>query len=176
MNLHNTLLAFTRPLLALSLLTASSIGYAQNNDLSVKLTLERASIVDGVQVMVPTERAAPGETLQYVVTYENTSHTAGRTPRALTGVTATLPIPVEMVFTGTSNPNPNTASLDGKAFVAYPIIKMVKQVDGSVKSTPADWAEYRALRWTLPEIASRKTTQVSASVQLNQGATSSASK
>jgi hypothetical protein len=131
------------------------------------LQFERATTVDGKIVMVATERAAPNEVLQYVASYENLTHTLGRVARPISGVVATLPIPNEMAYTGTATPSPATASLDGKVFTAYPVMKSVKQADGTSKFMPAAWSEYRALRWNLPEILPKAKVDVSAGIQLS---------
>jgi hypothetical protein len=165
-----------RACLAAILLACSTLIYAQGNELSVKLHLERTTVVDGKTVKVLTERAAPGEILQYVVTYENVTHMLGGNARPLSGVLATLPIPSEMVYTGSTQPKPTFASIDGKTFAAYPIVKPVKQTDGTIKNIQVDWAEYKALRWNLPEIAVKSRVDVSASVQLLVAQTVSATK
>ncbi len=146
-------------------------------ELVVKLHLERSTIVDGKEAMVLTERAAPGEVLQYVAVYSNQTHLvaskdkdgkATANERTLKAVVATLPIPEQMVYLGKASPSPQQASSDGKTFANYPLTKTIKQEDGSSKTVPLEWSEYRAVRWTMADIAPKASSNVSVAVQVNQ--------
>ncbi len=157
------------------LLSPFVCAQTQAPELAVSLHLERSTIVDGKEKMVLTERAAPGEVLQYVAVYTNQTHLImgkdgkiGANERALKTVTATLPIPEQMGYLGKANPTPQLGSSDGKVFANYPLTKTIKQADGSSKTVPLEWAQYRALRWTLTDIAPRASSNVSVAVQVNQ--------
>jgi hypothetical protein len=165
--------------LGMSLMSVCVFAQTPAPELSVKLHLERSTIVDGKEKMVITERAAPSEVLQYVAVYSNQTHLVGAkdkdgktvaNERTLKAVTATLPIPEQMAYLGKANPAPQLASSDGKVFANYPLTKTIKQTDGSNKTVPLEWAEYRALRWTLADIAPKATSNVSATVQVSQKA------
>ncbi len=164
-----------------SLVFVSAQTNAQTNvqaavpELAVKLHLERSAVVDGKEKMVVTERAAPGETLQYIAVYSNQTHLIigkegkiGSNERVLKAVTATMPIPNQMVYLGKASPTPQQGSSDGKNFASYPLTKVVKLEDGTVKTVPLEWAAYRALRWTLSDIPPKMSNNVTATVQVNQ--------
>jgi hypothetical protein len=166
-------------LLGMSLMSALVLAQTPMPELSVKLYLERSTIVDGKEKMVITERAAPGEVLQYVAVYSNQTHLTGAkdkdgktvaNERILKAVTATLPIPEQMAYLGKATPAPQLGSSDGKVFANYPLTKTIKQADGSNKTVPLEWSEYRALRWTLADIAPKASSNVSAAVQVSQKA------
>jgi hypothetical protein len=159
-------------------LNSTSMPATTTPELLVKLQLERRGLVDGKETMLPTDRAAPGELMQYVASYSNQTHLLSskeqNRERALSGVIATMPIPLAMNYLGNAKPIPNMASLDGIHFTAYPLTKTVKQTDGSTKQVPVDFAEYRALRWNLGDIAPKSMMKVVADVQvLNQAASAS---
>lgn len=120
------------------------------NDVQIALSLERITVDAGKEVLVATERAAPGEQVQYVAVYTNT---AAKSTAAIPNLQATMPIPSAMHFTGSAQPMPNQASTDGKAFEAYPIVRMIKQADGTLKRVEVPFDSYRTLRWTLKPLA-----------------------
>ena len=129
---------------------AQSVTATVAPDVQVKLTLERITVEAGKQVLVATERAAPGEQVQYVAAYTNT---AALTTAPIAKLQATLPVPAAMRYAGSAQPTPALASLDGKTFEAYPLVRMVKQADGSLKKVDVPFDEYRSLRWTIQSLA-----------------------
>lgn len=129
------------------------------NDVQVALSLERITVDAGKEVLVATERAAPGEQVQYVAVYTNT---AAKSAAPIPNLQATMPIPSAMHFTGSAQPTPSQASTDGKAFEAYPIVRIIKQADGTLKRVEVPFNSYRSLRWTLKALAPQASQTVKA--------------
>ena len=156
--------------LALVLLSFATVSFSQalpvREEISVALKLERFITKDGQEQAVATERAAPGERLQYVATYSNNTHLSAAPGRTLSGINAVLPVPSSMRYLGAAKPLPSAASLDGKVFSPYPLTRSVKQADGSTTTSLIPWAEYRAIRWSLPPLAAQSQQLVSAGVQM----------
>jgi hypothetical protein len=166
-------LVTARALLALVVTAWLSTASAQTvtanvaTDVQVKLVLERITVGTGKdagkEVVVSTERAAPGELMQYVATYSNTA--AVNTP-PIGKLQATLPVPSAMHYSGIAQPIPALASTDGKSYEAYPIVRMMKQADGTVKRVEVPFEEYRSLRWTLQDLAPQTAQSVKARMRV----------
>lgn len=92
----------------------------------------------------------PGDLVVYTASYRNT----GKDPvRALV---ATVPVPSSMEWQGVAadgkNP-PSLASTDGTTFAPIPLTRKVRGADGKEQVQQVPLHEYRALRWTLPDLA-----------------------
>lgn len=147
---------------------------ATSPDLGVQLRLERLNAAQsGSQAKDSTQTthlAAPGETVQYAATYSNQTHTTQQ-PRTLVGVLATLPIPAAMRYTGEAQPKPTWGSADGAKFEPYPMLRPVKQADGSTKLMPLEWHHYKALRWQLADLPVQTSQTVRAQVKVQSNET-----
>jgi uncharacterized repeat protein (TIGR01451 family) len=105
---------------------------------------------DGRESIVGADTAKPGDVLEYVVTYENT------TGEAVRNLNAMLPIPAATEFIpGSARPATATASLDARKFEAIPLKRKVLRDGHDVEETVA-YREYRYLSWLAPEIAPGK--------------------
>lgn len=113
----------------------------------VALKVERGA--SGTEAFAPAARTNPGETLEYRATYKNVSRDPAH------GVVATLPVPntgMQLSAIDAKQP-PASASLDGVRYAPYPLVRIVKHSDGRSETVRVPLAEYRALRWTLGEMA-----------------------
>ena len=125
----------------------------------VKIELKAFRIdtgADGKETQVEAKQARPNDLIEYQATYTNTSN------RSIRGLTATLPIPADVSFTGVTAPTGAEASTDGKSFAAMPL---KRQVGDKVIDVPL--TEYRALRWKIADLAVSKSVTVRARTQVN---------
>ena len=121
---------------------------AQSPDVKVSLVAQRVVTTDGKESLVEADKAKPGDTIQYEATYRNVGQSAA------VNVGATVPIPAGLELVADSaKPAAEQASLDGKNFSAIPLMHEVKNAAGVVESKPVPLSQYRALRWTIKELA-----------------------
>jgi uncharacterized repeat protein (TIGR01451 family) len=135
--------------LTIALPTAAQ-GPAKN---AVETRLEVHKVVrtsDGRESLVEADSVKPGEILEYVVTYRNTTNEAVR------DLQATLPIPQATEYLPDSaKPATAKASLDARAYDAIPLKRMVQRNGRDVEEAIA-LREYRYLRWSVPELGANK--------------------
>ena len=110
----------------------------------VTTTLEARKVVrgaDGQESFAPADVARPGDVIEYVATYRNT------TRQLVRNLEATLPIPVHTELVPESaRPASVRASLDAREFAAPPL-KRKTLVNGRETLEPVPLREYRFLRW-----------------------------
>ena len=139
---------------ALVLAVAMPAGAQVPSKGAVDTRLEVGKIVraaDGRESIVSAETAKPGDTLEYVVTYTNTSSEPVR------DFTATLPIPAPTEFIpGSARPAAAKASIDARVFEAMPLKRKVLK-DGRNVEEDVALREYHYLRWSVPELGAKKT-------------------
>lgn len=123
--------------------------------LSINLTASQIVNQNGKAVLKPITKANSGDMIQYTATYRN------NIDKPMTDVAITLPIPANMSYTGTSDPAPTLASLDGKEFQAIPLKRMV---NGKAVEVPA--SEYRAVRWLVKYLPAQKAANVTLKAQV----------
>ncbi|MCY7387485.1 MAG: hypothetical protein LH481_05370 [Burkholderiales bacterium] len=125
----------------------------------LQINLVRSKVVlDGSrEVLESAAVAKPGEILEEVATYTNTSKAA------LKKLEATLPVPpnTELVMASVK-PSNAKASTDGKTFSALPLTRKIKQANGVEVELPVPLSEYRYLRWYPGELAPNKPISFSA--------------
>lgn len=123
----------------------------------VKLTAKKLVAEDGRESFRAAEQAKPGDAIQYDAVYRNVSG------GAVKNLLATVPIPQGLAFIPDSaKPAGAQASLDGVAFAPIPLMREVTAADGSKQKQPVPPTEYRALRWTISELAPGASATVSA--------------
>ncbi|HEY6249405.1 MAG TPA: hypothetical protein VI685_05560 [Candidatus Angelobacter sp.] len=116
-------------------------------EVKVVLTANKIVVVDGKEQMQPSDKAKPGEVIEYVAEYRNTDKAA------VTNVIATLPVPAGMEFLPeTAQPQQLTASTDEHNFAPVPLKRKVSGPDGKTVEQLVPFSEYRSLRWTLGQI------------------------
>ena len=105
---------------------------------------------------VASDVTKPKDIIEYRATYTN--NTAG----TIKGLKATLPIPADTQYTGTSTPAGAFASTDGINFAVAPL---KKTVNGKTVNVPLK--DYRALQWQVAELPSKKSVTVTAQTKVN---------
>ncbi len=137
--------AFTIALFAFAFATSA---LAQSPEVKVTLTGQRVLSENGKETFASAEKAGPGDIVQYEAVYRNEGKAAARS------VVATVPIPAAMALVADSaQPAAPEASLDGKTFSPTPLTREVKNAAGALEKQPVPLAEYRALRWSIAELA-----------------------
>jgi uncharacterized repeat protein (TIGR01451 family) len=119
----------------------------------------------GRQKLKSARDAAPGDVLEYRVTYRNTTHARAR------GVIGTLSIPANRftyVPDSASSGLLLEASMDGRTFEPAPLLRLVVGEDGKTKMEPIPPTEYRALRWQLGDLPARASVTVSARMRVRE--------
>lgn len=115
---------------------------------------------DGKEALAAAESARPGDVIEYVATYRNTGK------GALTGLQATMPIPVNTeLLPGSIRPATARASLDGRAFADIPLKRKVRR-DGREVEEAVPLREYRYLRWSPGELGGEKSLAFTARVRV----------
>ena len=125
----------------------------------LQITLVRSKVVveNGKEVMQSAAVAQPGDVLEEVATYTNTS------AAALKNVEATLPIPANTELVRASvRPATAKASVDGRNFSKIPLTRKVRQPNGVEVEQPVPLSEYRYLRWFPGDLAPAKPVSFSA--------------
>jgi uncharacterized repeat protein (TIGR01451 family) len=117
---------------------------------------------DGKEALLPAEKAAPGETLEYQTLYQNNSQAAVKS------LAATLPLPPGLAYVaGSARPANAQASIDGKSFAAIPLKVMVKAPSGKLEEQLVPYSDYRALRWNVGDLPVNEKVTVSARALVN---------
>ena len=130
---------------------------AATDPLLIKLVRSKVVLKSGREIMESATTARPGDILEEVATYTNTSKSV------LKGVEATLPVPgnTELVM-ASIKPADAKASVDGKTFAKLPLVQKVRQSNGVEVEQPVPLDRYRYLRWYPGEIAAEKSMTVTA--------------
>lgn len=116
-------------------------------EVKVVLTANKIVVVNGKEQAESSDKAKPGEVIEYVAEYRNTGNTA------VTNVVATLPVPAGMEFLpDTAQPQQLMASTDEHNFAPVPLKRKVSGPDGKTVEQLVPFSEYRSLRWTLGQI------------------------
>lgn len=123
--------------------------------LQIKLIRTKVVVQNGREVQESAAIAKPGDILEEVATYTNTSKSA------LKGLEATLPVPAntELVIASVKPANAK-ASADGKTFSRLPLVQKVRQPNGIEVEQPLPLDQYRYLRWYPGELAAEKSMTV----------------
>src|SRR5579864_6329356 len=117
-------------------------------EVKVVLTASKIVMAGGTEQKQPSDKARPGETIEYVAEYKNTGQDK------VANVVATLPVPAGMEYLPqTAAPAGVTASTDEKTYAPLPLKRSVRGADGKTKEEAVPFSEYRSLRWNLGEIA-----------------------
>ncbi len=94
------------------------------------------------------DTADPGDVIEYQVRYTNN----GSAPAQR--FSPQLPMPDALVYAGnTASPAGFLATTDGKNFAPAPLMRSVKNPDGTAKMIAVPLREYRAIRWQLGTLA-----------------------
>lgn len=126
-------------------------------EVKVVLTASKIVTVNGTEQRQPGDKAKPGEIIEYVAEYRNTSKSS------VSNVVATLPVPAGMEYLpDTAVPPQVMASTDEHNYAPVPLKRMVRGADGKMIEQQVPYAEYRSLRWKLGEIPGESSKSVKA--------------
>lgn len=143
-------------------LVLSQLALAQSAAVRSQLVAQRIDKVDGKEVLNPATEGKPGDILQYSGTYRNTG------AAAVNKLMATVPVPLGTTFIADSaEPAPAQASLDGSRFAPTPLMRTVRQSDGSERKVAVPLSQYRALRWEVGTLAGGASTVVKLQVRID---------
>jgi uncharacterized repeat protein (TIGR01451 family) len=135
---------------------------AQGSTVTSRLVAQRVEMVDGKAVVKPAGEGKPGEIIEYSGTYRN-----GGTA-AVDKLLATIPVPDGTSYiAGSSNPASAQASTDGTHFAPVPLIRTVRQSDGSERKEPVPLSDYRAVRWEVGTLLPGSSSAVSLRVRID---------
>ena len=155
-----------KPLLNLCFLVAGLVfgqaAVAQTPAVTSTLTAQRVEMVDGKAVLKPAAQSKPGEVIEYSGTYRNGGAVA------VDKLHSVVPVPVGTTFiAGSAQPASAQASTDGTRFAPLPLVRTVRQADGSERKEPVPLAEYRALRWEVGTLGAGTSAVVSLRVRID---------
>ncbi len=153
------LVSFKRALVAMLTVAALAAPVVASADGAVRvaLTAQRVTTANGREVLVPAEKARPGDVIEYRATYTNDGASTARQ------MLATLPIPAGLEYLGGSAaPATVQASLDGRSFAPVPLTRKERLADGRVVVREVPASEYRWLRWPVGSLGSKRSFAVAA--------------
>jgi hypothetical protein len=135
----------------------SAASTTANEPVSIQLKAFK-KVVDnkGTAQFKAADSIKPQDIIEYRATYTN------NTTHSIKSLKATLPIPADTQYLGSSLPSGALASTDGINFSAMPL---KKKVDGKLVNVPLK--EYRALQWQIAELPAKKAVTVSAQTKVN---------
>ena len=145
-------------MLLVVLVSTVSFNTVQAAD-ALKMELQANKIVKTVKgetSYVAASDAKTGEIVQYRAIYTNLID------QPVSDVTVTLPIPVNMTFTGEAQPSSAQATIDGKNYADIPLMR---RLNGKLVKVP--FSEYKALRWNIKWLPARKSADVSLNTIVN---------
>ena len=151
-----------RPALLLNLAASIIIGTAPSaraqqakDPVTVALVAKKVVNAEGAETLAAAEAIKPGDTLQYEAVYRNGS------TGAIRNLFATIPVPEGLALVAESAaPAGALASTDGTNFQPMPLMRAVRQADGTIEKQPVALTEYRALRWSIAQLAAGDRTTV----------------
>jgi len=130
---------------------------------AVESTLEARKVVrgaDGGESFASAEVAKPGDVIEYVATYRNT------TRETIRDLVATLPIPAHTeLIPGSARPAATLASLDTREFASLPLKRKAVR-DGREVDEAVSYREYRALRWAPVNLGAQMSVTYTARVKV----------
>ncbi len=136
---------------------------------SSTLTAQRVETEGGKLVLKPATSSKPGDVIAYTGTYRN-----GGTAAA-DKLLATIPVPSgTSLVAASADPARAQASTDGISFAPMPLMRNVKQADGSERREAVPLADYRALRWEIGTLAPGASSVVALRVRIDELVSASA--
>jgi uncharacterized repeat protein (TIGR01451 family) len=145
------------------LVIAVALGLYLPLQAEVKVILLASKIVkvDGTEHKESSDKAKPGDIIEYVAEYKNTDKSPVK------NVIATLPVPAGMEYVPqTAVPNDVMASTNGTTYAPVPLKKTVRNASGQTVQELVPYSEYRSLRWSLGDIAGEMSKSVRARMKV----------
>jgi uncharacterized repeat protein (TIGR01451 family) len=140
-------------LVAGALAALGCAAWAQANVQSELVAEKFVRVPSGQISRTAADAVKPGDLVAYTATYRN------KGKAAVDKLAATIPIPAGTTFAAASaEPAGAMASTDGVRFAAMPLMRSVRQPNGTSRQEPVPLADYRYVRWelgTLPAAGER---------------------
>ncbi len=144
-------------MLLLLLMTAS---FAQEKQVKIDLKQFKVVTTNGVESLQPTDKAKPGEVIEYVASVHNTGKTAVKNVQPI------IPVPSGMEYTPDAKLKaPDAAATSDGKYAALPLKHKVQRNGVQVEEV-VPYSEYRSLRWNVGTLAPDQTVEVKARVRL----------
>lgn len=145
-----------------SFLLLSSLAFAKPNiEIKIKAEKETMVIKNGQKVkkMIPVKKVASGETIQYTITYTNTS----KEPAVNAVVDDPIPAGTTYISGSASGDKAEiTFSIDGGKIYQKPTLLTYEMtVNGKKEKKAASPEQYTNIRWTIPSIPAGSSGNVS---------------
>lgn len=139
-----------------------SVWAASESDVVIELTAKKIfKGEDGKEKLVPADKAAPGEVIEYTAVYKN------KGKESVKNLQGTLPVPMGMEYMpGTARPSAVSASLDGKKFAPVPLKRKHRLPNGKEEVQEVPYNEYRYLGWALKDLAANQSVTVKARMRI----------
>jgi hypothetical protein len=148
--------------LAIAALALGQSAVAQTPAVTSTLTAQHVQVLDGKTVLKPAAQSRPGEVIEYSGTYRNGS------AASVDKLQAIVPVPIGTTFVaGSAQPAAAQASTDGSRFAPMPLVRTVRQPDGSERTESVPLSEYRALRWEVGTLGAGASVLVSLRVRID---------
>jgi uncharacterized repeat protein (TIGR01451 family) len=140
----------------------SLCAIAHADDIQSSLRVSRVvAQTSGTEEYQAAASARPGDLLEYVAQYRNTS------THPIKQLTPTLPIPIGMEYVPDSaQPAGVLASIDGNNFSPVPLKRRVVDAGGKLVDELVPYRDYRFLRWPAQDLGAGKTLQVGARARM----------
>jgi uncharacterized repeat protein (TIGR01451 family) len=105
---------------------------------------------DGIEKLLPAEKARPNDIIEYKLTYKNNSNTP------LQNLVITDPVPAEAVYIAESAHLPQEGRVqfsvdEGQSYHAWPVKVLIETADGEQVWKDAAPEQVTHIRWTLDE-------------------------
>lgn len=136
--------------LAAALAALGCAAWAQPNVQSQLVAEKLVAGPAGQVTRAAADSVKPGDLVAYTATYRNTGKDAARS------LILTVPVPAGMEYQGRQPQEklaPALASLDGSSYAPIPLTRKVKNAQGQEVVQQVPVAEYRFLRWNVPQLA-----------------------
>ena len=142
---------------------APTFAQAQSTGVTAVLSMQRVEVVGGATVLKTVTAVNPGDLIEYSTVYRNDG------ANAVTKMRAVIPIPAGATYQAASAvPIGAQASLNGIDFEAMPVIRTMRQPDGSERKIEVPLGRYRALRWELGTLLPAQSTTVRLRAQIDR--------
>lgn len=121
-----------------------------------------AQSAPGSSTWIPAQEVASRDRVRYQL--EMISHAK----QPLAKLQAAIPVPENATYISNSaQPAPSLASVDGVKFAAVPLVRVERQIDGTLVQTEIPQSEYRALAWQIAALNPGEATNLSIEVVID---------
>lgn len=151
--------------LAAALAALGCAAWAQPNVQSQLVAEKLVAGPSGQVSRTPADSVKPGDLVAYTATYRNTGKDTAHS------LVLTVPVPVGMEYQGHQpgeKSAPALASLDGSSYAPVPLTRKVKNAQGREVVQQVPLAEYRFLRWNVPQLAAGASVSVQLPAKVSQ--------